>query len=62
MNKDSKLFGSDIIASSLNANGIKRVYVFPGGTIGPILDVADKWNIEIFTTRHEQAADRKSVV
>jgi acetolactate synthase-1/2/3 large subunit len=56
MNKDSKLFGSDIIASSLVANGIKRVYVFPGGTIGPILDVVDKWNIEIFTTRHEQAA------
>jgi acetolactate synthase-1/2/3 large subunit len=38
------------------ANGIKRIHIFPGGTIGPVLDIVHDWNIEIFTTRHEQAA------
>jgi hypothetical protein len=38
------------------ANGIKRIHIFPGGTIGPVLDIVHDWNIEILTTRHEQAA------
>ena len=56
MSKDSQLLGSHVIASSMAANGIKRIHIFPGGTIGPVLDVVHNWNIEIFTTRHEQAA------
>ena len=56
MSKDSQLLGSHVIASSMAANGIKRIHIFPGGTIGPVLDIVHNWNIEIFTTRHEQAA------
>ncbi len=56
MSKHSQLLGSHVIASSMAANGIKRVHIFPGGTIGPVLDIVHNWNIEIFTTRHEQAA------
>ena len=56
MSKDSQLLGSHVIASSMAANGIKRIHIFPGGTIGPVLDIVHDWNIEIFTTRHEQAA------
>ena len=56
MSKDSQLLGSHVIASCMAANGIKRIHIFPGGTIGPVLDVVHDWDIEIFTTRHEQAA------
>ena len=56
MSKDSQLLGSHVIASCMAANGIKRIHIFPGGTIGPVLDIVHDWNIEIFTTRHEQAA------
>jgi len=56
MSKNSQLLGSHVIASCMAANGIKRIHIFPGGTIGPVLDVVHDWNIEIFTTRHEQAA------
>ena len=56
MSKDSQLLGSHVIVSCMAANGIKRIHIFPGGTIGPVLDIVHDWNIEIFTTRHEQAA------
>ena len=48
--------GAEIIVRAMTANGINRIYIFPGGTIGPVLDIVHKWNIEIFTTRHEQGA------
>ena len=56
MSKDSQLLGSHVIVSCMAANGIKRIHIFPGGTIGRVLDIVHDWNIEIFTTRHEQAA------
>ena len=50
------LLGSHGIASSMAANGIKRIHIFPGGNIGPVLDIVHNWNMEIFTTRYEHAA------
>ena len=35
---------------------MSRIYIFPGGTIAPILDTAKKRGIEIFCGRHEQGA------
>ena len=52
----SGISGAEIIVRSMAENGIKIIYIFPGGTIGPVLDIVNKWNIEIFTTRHEQGA------
>ena len=47
MSKDSQLLGSHVIASCMAANGIKRIHIFPGGTIVPVLDIVHDWNIEI---------------
>ncbi len=50
------MLGSELIAQKLQEHGIKRIYIYPGGTIGPILDVVKNFDIEIFTARHEQGA------
>lgn len=51
-----KLSGAEIIMESFHANGIKTIFLFPGGTIAPILDLAVKANIRLFCARHEQGA------
>lgn len=48
--------GADSIVESLIDNGIDRIFVFPGGTIAPVLDSAVKRGIEIICSRHEQGA------
>jgi len=48
--------GADIIIDTLMARGIQRLYVFPGGTIAPLLDIAKQRGLEIFCARHEQGA------
>jgi len=48
--------GADAIVDSFVHNEIKRLFLFPGGTIAPIVDVAIRRGIEIICTRHEQGA------
>ena len=33
----TKMLGTEIIAKTLKSVGVKRVYLFPGGTIAPLL-------------------------
>ena len=48
--------GAAIIASALKDLGVKRVFLFPGGTIAPLLDELVKIGIEYICFRHEQGA------
>jgi acetolactate synthase-1/2/3 large subunit len=50
------MLGSEAVIDSLTRHDVKRIYIYPGGTIAPILDVAQKQGIEIFCGRHEQGA------
>lgn len=48
--------GAHAIVHVFKEHGIERLYVYPGGTIAPILDCAKREEIEIFCARHEQGA------
>ncbi|NOZ52515.1 MAG: thiamine pyrophosphate-binding protein [Gammaproteobacteria bacterium] len=48
--------GADLIVDALVARGIKRLYLFPGGTIAPVLHSAKQRSIDLFCARHEQGA------
>ena len=51
------LSGAEAIVEALVAHGTKHVFIFPGGTIAPILDVIEKQTaIEIVCPRNEQGA------
>jgi acetolactate synthase-1/2/3 large subunit len=48
--------GASIIAQALKNVGIDRVYLFPGGTIAPLLDELTKIGIDYICTINEQGA------
>ena len=48
--------GAHLIVESLLAYHCERLYVYPGGTIAPILDEAKAKGLDIFCARHEQGA------
>lgn len=48
--------GAHAIVHVFKEHGIERLYVYPGGTIAPILDCAKQEDMEIFCARHEQGA------
>jgi len=48
--------GADVIALALKDMGIKRVYIYPGGTIAPLLDAITSLGIEYICARNEQGA------
>ncbi len=48
--------GSSIIANWLRDNKINKVFVYPGGTIAPLLDSLVKENIRLICTKNEQGA------
>jgi acetolactate synthase-1/2/3 large subunit len=48
--------GADVIADAIVARGLKRVFVYPGGTIAPVLDKLQARGVELFVARHEQGA------
>jgi acetolactate synthase-1/2/3 large subunit len=50
------MIGAEAIVDSFIRRNVKRLFVFPGGTIAPILDVAIKREVEIICMRHEQGA------
>lgn len=50
------MLGAEIIAKTLKSVGVERVFLFPGGTIAPLLDALIKEGIDYFCTRNEQGA------
>ena len=48
--------GAKIIASALKDLGVKRVFLFPGGTSAPLIDELVQVGIEYVCMRHEQGA------
>jgi acetolactate synthase-1/2/3 large subunit len=50
------LTGAEIIVESFFEHAIERLYVYPGGTIAPILDAAVARGMPIITPRNEQGA------
>ena len=52
-----KLSGAEMIVKTFLRNNVKHTFVFPGGTIAPILDVIEKkTKIKIICPRNEQGA------
>lgn len=50
------MVGAEIIAKILKSIGVKNVFLFPGGTIAPLLDALVNEGIEYICTRNEQGA------
>lgn len=48
--------GADYIVEGLLKHNVRCVFVYPGGTIAPILNALSESSINIVTMRHEQAA------
>jgi len=52
-----QVLGADVVLDSFLRNRVKKVFIFPGGTIGPILDrIENRSKIEIVCPRNEQGA------
>ena len=56
LNKKTQSTGANEVIKALINNNIKEVFVYPGGTIAPVLDLIEKNQIKIFCSRHEQGA------
>jgi len=50
------MLGTEIIAKALKSVGVKRVFLFPGGTIAPLLDALVKEEIDYICARDERGA------
>jgi acetolactate synthase-1/2/3 large subunit len=48
--------GADAIIQFLKQMEVSTIHNYPGGTIAPLLDACNKYNLKIFTSRHEQGA------
>ena len=54
--KARDVLGADVVLDSFLRHGVEHVFIFPGGTIAPILDRIEKRSrIEIVCPRTEQA-------
>ena len=53
--------GADYIAQKIAGAGIEEVFVYPGGTIAPILDALRIQGVANFVSRHEQGAGYAAV-
>jgi acetolactate synthase-1/2/3 large subunit len=57
MSVTNTVSGAQKIVEALTAQGVEKVFIYPGGTIAPILDVIERTtNIEIVCPRNEQGA------
>lgn len=55
--KPREVLGADVVVDAFQRNKVEHVFIFPGGTIGPILDRIEKRTaIEIVCPRTEQGA------
>lgn len=50
------MLGADVIANAIVERGISRVFVYPGGTIAPVLEALHERKVELFCSRAEQGA------
>jgi acetolactate synthase I/II/III large subunit len=50
------LLGADALVARMLAAGIEDIFLFPGGTIAPVLDAAKRNGIRLVCPRHEQGA------
>ena len=50
------MVGAEIVAKTLKSVGVNRVFLFPGGTIAPLLDALVKEGIDYLCTINEQGA------
>ena len=48
--------GAELIAKALKQKFVKKVFIYPGGTIAPLLDELVKIGIEYVCLKHEQGA------
>jgi acetolactate synthase-1/2/3 large subunit len=48
--------GADIIADVIVARGLKRCFIYPGGTIAPLIDALDKREVSLMVGRSEQGS------
>jgi acetolactate synthase-1/2/3 large subunit len=55
--KVKEVLGADVVVDAFLDNRVERVFIFPGGTIAPILDrIENRTRIEIICPRTEQGA------
>ena len=47
---------ADLVAEAIVERQQKRVYLFPGGTIAPVIEALDRRKMPLIVTRHEQGA------
>lgn len=55
------MLGAEIIARTLKFIGVKRVFLYPGGTIAPLLDALVKEGISYICARNEQGAGYSAI-
>jgi thiamine pyrophosphate-dependent acetolactate synthase large subunit-like protein len=48
------MLGAEIIANTLKSIGVEKVFLFPGGTIAPLLDALVKEGIEYICPRKKR--------
>lgn len=53
---DAPLTGAQAFARRLGAHGVRRIFLYPGGTIMPVLEACIDAGIEYVVARHEQGA------
>jgi acetolactate synthase-1/2/3 large subunit len=50
------IIGANLVAQAVRDAGIREVFLFPGGTIAPVIDALCRLNIACHCLRHEQGA------
>ena len=54
--------GAELFVAALENDGVKQIFGVPGEENLDIVEALRRSRIKLVLTRHEQAADRKSVV
>ena len=55
------MLGAEIIAKTLKSVGVKSIFLFPGGTIAPLLDALIKEGTDYICTINEQGAGYSAI-
>jgi len=56
MEKENYITGAELIAKSLEVEGVNYIFTLAGDHVLPTLDVLSDYGFNILDTRHEQAA------
>lgn len=56
MGDNKERSGAQIVVDAICRHGVKTAFVFPGGTIAPVIDLFDDAGLVTICTRHEQGA------